>query len=278
MIISALYVYPVKSLAGIALEQAKLEQQGFAGDRQWMLVKPDGKFVSQRQWPKMALIQVKLAATGLQLSAPGMSNINVNDTAQGGERIRVNIWKDHCWAYQANREVNQWLSDFLQSPQPLRLVKFDPASPRLPYQVQRFGENKAKFADAAPYLVANQASLSALNTSLLQQGLAEVSMARFRPNIVISGLPAFAEHRLQQIEADDVTLKMVDPCARCAIITVDPSSGEKSPGNVPFPQLAALNPMPQQAKVPAFGVNACLATESFTTAPTFKVGQTLNCR
>lgn len=240
-----------------------------------MVVKPGGGFISQRQHPKMALVRVSIIAEGLRLSAPGFEDIIVDNLADDEPRVPVKIWHDHCRAQVAKTEVNQWISEFLQSTQALRLVKFSPEFPRKPYQPQRFGENKAQFADAAPYLVTNQASLDTLNTHLASASLPSVTMARFRPNIVISGLPAYQEHRLQTLDLGNIKLKMVDPCSRCAIITIDPSTGNKDRDRIPFQQLAELNSMPQQAKVPAFGVNACLLGENPPTDIQLKVGQQL---
>ncbi|MBX2859568.1 MAG: MOSC N-terminal beta barrel domain-containing protein [Cellvibrionaceae bacterium] len=275
MIIAELYVYPIKSCAGQAVESATLGAQGFSGDRQWMLVDANGRFVSQRQFPKMALIQAKPLRDALLLSAPGVEDIVLNDIPENAATLEVEIWNDRCRAQVAQAEVNQWFSDFLKSSQHLRLVRYHPEEPRWPYQPERFGENNAKFADAAPFLVTNRASLTALNAALKSSALPTVSMARFRPNIVIDGPAAFSEHRLQYLDVGAAQLKMVDPCARCAIITIDPDTGEKTPSRVPFQQLAALNPMPQQAKLPAFGVNACIHGKTSLENSLLKVGQNI---
>jgi len=248
VIIQQLFVYPVKSFAGIAVNSAQLSTSGLKADRQWMLVKDDGVFLTQRQAPQMATIKTQFEQGKLVLSADGMGSVTVDSLAVDNVgkasleesfqaetlKIEVKVWRDTCEAYVAHGEVNQWINEALQYKKPVRLVQFAPDSSRQPYQVERFGHAHTKFADAAPFLVANIASLEALNAKLSADGLEEVPMDRFRPNIVIDGIPAFEEHKLAQIQQGQTKLDMVDHCSRCAIITVDQSTGVKSLDNLPF--------------------------------------------
>jgi uncharacterized protein YcbX len=131
------------------------------------------------------------------------------------------------------------------------------------------GENTTTFfADAAPYLVANEASLDALNQSLVAGGHQAVPMNRFRPNIIIRGLEAFAEHRLSRLDGEGFRLGFCHPCERCVVTTIDQETAEKHPGRQPFKTLRDINPMPAKKPAPAFGHNAILSQGEQTTLNT----------
>lgn len=255
--VAALIHYPIKSLAGIALASAEITSKGIKGDREWMVVKNNGKMLTQRQAPKMVTIQPTLTEHGLTLHADGFDPIVVEAPTQN-EAIPVKIHGDQCEGYPAAEAVNEWLTRVIGWETPLTLVKFTKQTARTPGSPDRFGHNATYFADAAPFLVANQASLDALNNTLSEQQLPTVDMRHFRPNIVLQGLPAFAEHDIHTLTLGDNKLKLVDHCQRCVMITVNPDTGENLANALPFRELAALNPMPTNAKAPAFGVNATL--------------------
>ena len=266
-----LFIYPVKSLAGIALERAEVTDRGFAGDREWMIVDENGTYVTQRQLPQMAAIQVMLEHGGVSLSHPRAGILTVAAPAPDAPMHQVRVWKDTCDAQMAGPDVREWLAEALAESRPLSMAKFAPGFTRAP-QPSRFGDATTQFADAAPFLIVNQTSLDRLNEHLVNQGIEPVDIRRFRPNLVADGLPAFAEHAMNRLEAslqaplqaplkvteNAATWELCDRCQRCSIITVDPDSGTRSPGAVPFKQLAAINPMPDNPKAPAFGINARL--------------------
>lgn len=256
--LSALWIYPVKSLAGIALAEATITQAGLLGDREWMIIDEQGTFVTQRKLPRLATIKTRLSDSGtLQLTAAEMGSIRV--PIPQGDAVRARVWRDECLGVPASPEVNQWLSQAAASSAPLTLVYFAKQH-RRPVDAQRFGAFTTHFADAAPFLVANDTSLQALNTHLLGLKLPQVDMRRFRPNIVIQGLSAFHEHQYSHLkhERSEVRLSLIDHCQRCSIITVNQTTGESSRDTSPFPQLAQINSMPGKPKAPAFGVNAVL--------------------
>lgn len=255
--IEQLWIYPVKSLAGIPLTSATLLPSGLAGDREWMLIDTDGIFLSQRKLPRMATICTELRKGELVLSRAGDGVMSV--PAPTGEPCPVKVWNSFCSAHIASAEVNQWLQQALATDQQVRLVHFDKTVPR-PTNPDRFGPYHTYFSDGAPYLCANLASLSALNEHLAQAGTPVVDMLRFRPNVVFSGLPAFAEHQYQSLRSEngDTVLGLKDHCQRCAVITVDQKTGIASPTQHPFAALAQLNSMPGKPKAPVFGVNTVL--------------------
>lgn len=256
--VSALWLYPVKSLAGIRLPSAKLTQAGLFGDREWMVVDQHGAFVSQRKLPLLATVQASYSRLWeLRLIAADGQSIEVPEPE--GKCINVRIWRDDCFALPAAKEVNQWLTQAVASATPLTLVRFAKQHPRAT-DAQRFGFFTTHFADAAPLLVTSETSLQALNTHLLSQAQAPVDMRRFRPNIVISGLPAFAEHRCTSLKSGSthIEIALKDHCQRCSIITVDQTTGEPSHDTAPLRELAQINNMPGKPKAPAFGVNSVL--------------------
>jgi uncharacterized protein len=219
--IASLHVYPVKSAAGIELERAALTSAGIAEDRRWMLVGPSGVFLTQRELPRLALVRPSLSETELRLSAPGIAAITV-PLAQPGERRRVRVWRDVCDAFDEGALVAQWLGGFLG--RDCRLVRFDPAQRRLSERAWT-GDIEAEnlFSDGFPLLVMNSASLAELNARLAQP----LPMNRFRPNIVLEGLDAFDEDRIEELHAGDIRLQFAKPCTRCAITTTNQATGSR---------------------------------------------------
>lgn len=255
--IEQLWVYPVKSLAGIPLNVSVLQTTGLANDREWMIVDGNGRFVTQRQLPQLATIKTALREDELFLSHARAGEIAVPQPT--GESVSVKVWRDDCRAFAAAEHINQWLQEALGHKQPLSLVCFDKRQPR-PTNPERFGDFHTFFSDGAPFLVANIASLRALNERLLLDHQTPVDIRRFRPSIVVSGLPAFAEHHCRYLRRpdSDAVLGLKDHCQRCSVITVDQSTGVPSSDTQPFKTLAQINSMPGNPKAPAFGVNSVL--------------------
>lgn len=255
--VDALFIYPVKSFAGISVEQAELTPFGLTGDRQWMLVNQQGIMQTQRKRPEMGLIHATPFGEGIRLNKRGLEPIDVMINTLETPRD-VNIWKDTVQAYQAPPPINAWITSALNSPEPLQLVYFDQNAHREPGQVQRFGLKAKYFADAAPYLIANTRSLTKVNDALVSTDQATIDMRHFRPNIVISGPKAFQEHELSTMThaQSGSMFTLVDACQRCVMITLNPDTARKRPNASPFTLLAELNPMPDNPKAPAFGVNA----------------------
>ena len=226
--IHSLHVYPIKSCGGVALTEGLLIETGLEFDRAWMVVDPAGQFVTQRELPRMALIQPTLRRLEMVLRAPGMLALHIAlDTVEAP--VRVMVWEDEVVAYDMGDLCAQWFSDFLG--RPLRLVRFDPEQKR--QCDPRWAGNVAAetaFADGFPILVTSRAGLDELNRRLEAQGNAAVTSARFRPNLVLDGLEANREDALDEIvfnTADGpVRLKLIKPCSRCPIPDVDPLTAE----------------------------------------------------
>ena len=229
--VARLFVYPVKSCAGVELREAVLTETGLDLDRAWMVVDEAGEFVSQRELPRMALIRPQLKLSEVVLRAPGMLALHLAiDTVE--EPVRVRVWDDEVAAYDMGAVAAQWFSDCLG--RKLRLVRFDPEVRRLSSKEWTQGaEALNQFSDGFPLLLASTASLDELNQKLAAQGKAPVGIERFRPNIVLEGLEAQDEDRLDlvRIAADEgeVQLRPVKPCPRCPIPNIDPATAESDP-------------------------------------------------
>jgi uncharacterized protein YcbX len=262
--ITALHVYPVKSCRGIALASARIDPAGLAGDRHWMLVRPSGRFVTQRELPRLALIGTVLDAVSLTLSAPGMAPLAVLRDS-GGDARAVTVWKFTGRGIDCGEAAARWCSEFLDTP--LRLVAFDPELPRECSPEWTPGARAVtEFSDGFPMLVISRASLADLNSRLPRA----LPMERFRPNIVIDGVAAYDEDRIHELRADGVALRLVKPCARCAITTTDQVKGERD-GEEPLATLKTYRFDPALRGV-MFGQNAIAARGIGTE---LRVGQSL---
>jgi len=229
--IARLFVYPVKSCAGIEVQQALLTETGLDLDRAWMVVDAQGMFLTQRSLPRMALIRPQLKSDEMVLRAPGMLALHVAiDEVE--VPLSVRVWDDQVKAYDMGAVAAQWFTDFLG--RPLRLVRFDPEQKRLSSLRWTGGlEAPNQFSDGYPVLVTSEASVADLNQRLVAAGHAPVGVERFRANVVLGGVEAFDEDRLEDIHigTDDgpLVLRPVKPCARCPIPNIDPLSAESSP-------------------------------------------------
>jgi uncharacterized protein YcbX len=256
--IAALHLHPVKSCAGLAVQEALLVETGLDLDRAWMVVDPQGEMLTQRELPRMALVATTLRGGDLVLRAPGMLALHVRvDTVEAATRVRV--WDDVVKAYDMGGLAAQWFTDFLG--QPLRLARFDPeqqrlSSPRWTGSLQ--AENA--FSDGFPLLVASTASLADLNSRLAARGAAPVTMQRFRPNIVLDGLEPFDEDHVDELVIDagegPVVLRLVKPCVRCSIPNVDPATGDTA--HEPGDTLAGFRADPRMQGGITFGMNAVI--------------------
>ncbi|BEP59984.1 MOSC N-terminal beta barrel domain-containing protein [Variovorax sp. V213] len=234
--IARLFVYPVKSCAGVELPEALLTETGLEFDRAWMVVDAQGEFVTQRQLPRMALIRPQMKHTEVVLRAPGMLALHLAfDRVE--KPVRVRVWKDDVAAYDMGDIAAQWFSDFLSEPgqlQALRLVRFDPEHKRLS-SLQWTGGIEAtnQFADGYPLLVASEGSLAELNERLAAAGHDAVGIERFRPNIVLAGIESHDEDRVDALHIatneGEAELKPVKPCTRCPVPDIDPATAVSSP-------------------------------------------------
>jgi uncharacterized protein len=230
MHISGLYHYPIKSCQGIALERAEVDARGIVGDRRLMLVDPAGRFLTQREHPRMALIAARVDGPLLSVSAPDMPALEIDRMADGPRRP-VSIWRDTCQAIDLGAEAAGWLSEFLNTP--CQLVRIAEDEVRVVDQAYApRPADQVGFADGFPFLVIAQASLDDLNARLETP----LPMDRFRPNIVVAGCAPYAEDGWAEIRIGAITLALVKACARCAITTTDQRTAER--GKEPLRTLA----------------------------------------
>lgn len=224
MRVSDLIIFPVKSCGPIHVNSFELGRFGPQGDRRWMLVEADsGQFISQRQCPRMTLIQVSQTDTGIEIAAPGCAPLMVSEPVSGPHKD-VTVWGDSVASLDAGEAAAKWFGDFLE--RPCRLVYMPDDSSRAVDRDFASAGQQVGFADGFPLLLISEASLEALNERLDQA----VEMLRFRPNIVVSGCDAFAEDQWKSIRIGDCVFKVAKPCARCVIPSIDPRSGDKTPG------------------------------------------------
>jgi uncharacterized protein YcbX len=219
--LSELFVYPIKSCRGIRLPEARLAECGIEHDREWMVVDRDGLFLTQREHPRMALIETLLTPDALRLSAPGLEALEIPLLGEEGPRHRVRVWSYEGTAVDQGDAAAEWLSSFLGMG--CRLVRHDRAFQRPVDPAYAVGDDRVGFADAFPLLLISQASLDDLNARLPEP----IAMERFRPNLVISGCAPYEEDRWRTLEIHGVTFHVAKPCARCTVPTVDPRTGER---------------------------------------------------
>jgi uncharacterized protein len=221
--IESLHVYPIKSCKGQSLQSAVLTETGLANDRRWMLVNGADKFLTQRELPRLALIDVALTTDGARLSAPGMPTIEIAAHDDSPQRT-VTVWRDTLQAFDEGERAAEWLSSFLAAQ--VRLIRFNPAARRVS-NPEWTGDAEAlnMFSDGYPILLLSEASLADLNQRL-PGDVGPLPMNRFRPNIVASGIDAYDEDRIHELRGDGVRLRIVKPCARCKITTTDQFTGE----------------------------------------------------
>lgn len=257
--ITGLHIYPVKGMRGIPLDRAELTPKGLRHDRRWMVVRADGRFVTQREEPRLALFTTRLEADGVRLAIEGHGSVLLRFAASGGAAVPVRVWRDDCDGWDEGPEVSRWLTAALGNSDPLRIVRMADGFRRPQSQPERFGaQTTTLFADSAPFLVVNEASLDALNRDLQGRSLAPVALDRFRPNIVVRGFGPFAEHTLECLEGPGWGLQLIDHCRRCLVTTIDQRTAQPDPAREPFMTLRRLNPAPGTQQAPAFGQNAIL--------------------
>lgn len=254
--ITGLNIYPVKGCRGIALDSARVALTGFEHDREWLITRPDGRFMTQREEPRLALIETALierqspAGLVLRLRVPGGAELQVSPTAPGRE-VEVAIWKDRCAAFDAGDDAAEFLTGYLGSP--VRLVRFDARRKRASNPQWTPGiEALNQFSDGFAWLLASEASLEDLNSRLQRK----LPMNRFRPNIVVSGLPPFGEDQLHDLTAGAVRLRRAKPCTRCVVTTTDQATGLRD-GNEPLQALAKFR-FDRDLKGVVFGQNMIL--------------------
>lgn len=232
MHLSELNIYPVKSLKGISLQSAIVEDRGLQFDRRWMLVDEQNRFITQREIPRMATVKLAVDGHGMKASCNG-SSIDVPLEATTGETAEVTIWADTVTAEFYPQEIHKWFTGAIGSE--CRLVGLPETTRRLlpeEYAIRK-GVDDVSFADGYPFLLIGEGSLADLNSRLAEP----VPMNRFRPNLVVAGSEPFEEDTWKRIRIGSTEFHLVKPCARCVLTTVDQVRGEKT-GKEPLATLS----------------------------------------
>jgi uncharacterized protein YcbX len=243
--LSAIYVYPVKSCAGVEVQRWDVVPKGLRYDRQWMIIDAENRFLSQRKLPRMALIKPEIGANSLILHAPGMPPLVLPLELSEGETVNTLIWNDECKAVLAGQEADRWLSDFLRID--CRLVCQPETTVRAVDPAYGQAGDKVFFSDGFPFLIISENSLAALNRAMHL----DLPMARFRPNLVVAGCDAYAEDYWRRISIGAIDFRLPKPCSRCSVPTIDPETAVT--GNEP---LITLNRLRKYNNKVYFGQNA----------------------
>lgn len=276
-ILTELNLYPIKSCAGISLREATLTTAGLMSeqiyDREWMIVDENGDALTQREYPKMALIVPRIKADTLELRAPGMLRLEVPlglPDPEDEKRIRVQVWDDQLEAYDCDDTTALWFSNALGVK--CRLVRFHPDAQR--HANKKWSEDAEApvlFSDGFPMLVIGTGSLQDLNEKLVAQGRSPLPMNRFRPNLVFSDIAPFEEDLAATYDFAQASLKPVKPCPRCPLPSVDQASGEFGPD--PLDILGSYRANPKVDGSITFGMNAVLLKGA---GSVIRVGQTVS--
>ena len=260
-ILTQLVLYPIKSCAGIAVPAATVHHSGLSAlgvsDREWMLVDQDGRFLTQREYPRMALIVPRVEGDAMILHAPAIAPLALPlALPPPAARRPVRIWDDSAWALDCGDAAALWCSAALGVT--CRLVRCDPAALR--HASTRWTDGVAvpvMFSDGYPILLIGAASLADLNTRLRAAGRAALPMERFRPNLVVDDIAAFEEDYADSFEAGALRLKPVKPCPRCPIPSVDQATG--APGPDPLDILQSYRAKAQLDGAICFGMNCIVS-------------------
>jgi len=222
MLLSEINVYPIKSLRGISLNEAKIERRGLEFDRRWMLVDKNNKFMTQREFPKMATLVPEIKSDALSVSGEG-GRISIPFETRSKETTRVRIWRNVCRAQVYEDSINEFFSDALQTN--CRLVFMpDRTIRKVNHRYKVAAEDNVSFADGYPFMLLGENSVARLNEKLKEP----LPMNRFRPNFVVAASDAFAEDGWKKIRIGGTLFHVVKPCARCVITTVDQKNGIKT--------------------------------------------------
>lgn len=218
--LSQLYVYPIKSVGGMALEATRLDERGVEHDRRWMLVDENRKFISQRRYPRMALISARLTLNHLVVKAPKMPELLLPLRAEG-PNLDVQVWSDTVKATPVGNDADEWFSTFLGVRCGLVYMP-DAAVRQVDREYAREGD-RVGFADGFSFLMVSRSSLADLSNRLN----IDVPVNRFRPNLVVEGGDAFAEDDWRALRVGGIDFRVVKPCSRCSIVMTDQTSGHR---------------------------------------------------
>ncbi|CAN5356422.1 MOSC domain-containing protein [soil metagenome] len=230
-----IFIYPVKSLGGIALNESFAENRGLQFDRRWMLIDKNNNFLTQRKLSEMALIEVSISNDVLEINhkTRKLPTLKVPLTISNSATQKVTVWSDQVSApVMEDNDIQEWFFEALH--EKVRMVFMDDKASRPVDPEYAINGELVSFADGFPFLVTNQASLDDLNNRLEMP----VPMQRFRPNLVIAGAQPFEEDNWNEIQIGAALFKVVKPCGRCVVTTIDQKTAEK--GTEPLKTLSTF--------------------------------------
>jgi hypothetical protein len=223
--LASIHIYPMKAARAVDLEEACVEPWGLAGDRRWLLVDGNGRFISQREEPSLARVVVEPGAGSISVSADGVPGPAIFPPPADAPLLKVTVWSSTLLAAEAGPAADAWFSAYLGGP--VRLVYLDDPTRRpVDPQYGRDGD-VVSFADGYPLLLTSAGSLGELDDWLVADGETPVPMTRFRPSVVVAGAPPWAEDGWLRIRIGAVPFRVAKPCGRCVVTTTDQITGER---------------------------------------------------
>ena len=260
--ITDLFIYPVKSLKGIALNESMTALRGLQYDREWMVTTSDYEFITQREIPLMSMIEVSIDLDALTLSSKNNTKFQVPLLSSNTNVIKASVWGDICDAYDEGDDASLWLTSLLgqYKNKSLRLVRYSSLGIRpVPAKYLNGVEAQSAFSDQFPYLITSWESLEKLNTGLIKNGSQVAEMDRFRPNIVVKGIDNLEKKTSQNLlcQKSGYDFGLRKPCKRCKIITINQDDGKIDNPKEPLATLTSLR-FSDEIKGAFFGQNAIL--------------------
>ena len=246
IVLSRLFIHPVKSMRGLQLSHAQVQESGLAFDRLFMLTTPDGTFITARQYPQLVQFTPALLPDGLWLQAPDNSRAAVRFSDFQPQEAETEVWGNHFTARIAPQPINAWLSEFFPIPVQLRWT-----GPEMTRRVKRRPQVPLGFADGYPFLLMNEASLY----DLQQRCPASIRLEQFRPNLVVTGARAWEEDSWQRLRIGEVEFEVAKPCSRCIFTTISPERGQKHPDGEPLKTLQQFRSAQDGSGDVDFGLN-----------------------
>lgn len=244
MKVTGLYIYPIKSLQGISLNEADVLERGFRYDRRWMIVDQANKLITQRTHPHISQVSISLTEQSIIASYSDLSALEIPLTLINNSPIEVTVWNDQVEAIEASDEINEWFTAVVGQACKLAFMPEDALRPVNPERA--VNNENVSFADGYPYLIISEASLEDLNSRME----VDLPMNRFRPNIVVDGCEPYEEDTWEDIRIGELKFHVTHPCKRCVFTTVDQETGKK--GAEPLKTLATYR---REGNDVIFGVN-----------------------
>ena len=246
--LASIHIYPMKAARAVNLDESRVEPWGLAGDRRWLLVDEDGRFISQREESSLARVVVSCGPDGIRVSAEGRTGLVIAEPPAAAALLKVRVWSSTLLAAAAGPAADAWFSAYLG--RPARLVYLDDPTRRpVDPEFGRAGD-VVSFADGYPLLLTSAGSLGELGGWLAAAGERPVPMTRFRPSVVVAGAPPWAEDRWRRVRIGAVPFRVAKPCGRCMVTTTDQVTGER--GRQPLKMLGRRRRFGQQL---VFGQN-----------------------